>query len=69
MATEKRFGLNIISLRFYSIKINCIKNPDVKDVAACYRLVESYRNGNDRVCRKTLLGKGFGLMLSVNKKK
>jgi len=34
-------------------------NPAIRDIAAYYRLVESYRNENDRVCHKTLLNIGF----------
>ena len=34
-------------------------NPDIRDIAAYYRLVESYRNEFDRVCHKTLLNIGF----------
>jgi hypothetical protein len=34
-------------------------NPDISDITAYYRLVESYRNQSDRVCHKTLLNIGF----------
>lgn len=34
-------------------------NPGISDIAAYYRLVESYRNESDRVCHKTLLNIGF----------
>lgn len=34
-------------------------NPGIQDIAAYYRLVESYRNETDRVCHKTLLNIGF----------
>ncbi len=34
-------------------------NPAIGDIAAYYRLVESYRNETDRVCHKTLLNIGF----------
>jgi len=34
-------------------------NADISDIAAYYRLVESYRNELDRVCHKTLLNIGF----------
>ena len=34
-------------------------NPDVNNIAAYYRIVESYRNEHDRVCHKTLLNIGF----------
>ncbi len=34
-------------------------NPNIADIAAYYRLVESYRNENDRVCHRTLLNIGF----------
>ena len=41
------------------LKASFRHNPDIKDIAAYYRLVESYRNENDRVCHKTLLNIGF----------
>jgi transposase len=34
-------------------------NSEIKEIAAYYRLVESYRNEYDRVCHKTLLNIGF----------
>lgn len=34
-------------------------NSEIKNIAAYYRLVESYRNEDDRVCHKTLLNIGF----------
>ena len=36
------------------------RNPDIKDIAAYYQLVESFRNKFDRVCHKTHLNIGFG---------
>jgi len=34
-------------------------NPKTKEYEGYYRLVESYRNSNDRVCHRTLLNIGF----------
>ncbi|MCB0590137.1 MAG: hypothetical protein KDC31_02510, partial [Saprospiraceae bacterium] len=34
-------------------------NPATGQLAGYYRLVESYRNANDRVCHRTLLNIGF----------
>lgn len=34
-------------------------NPEIQNIAAYYRLVESYRNETDRVCHRTLLNIGF----------
>ena len=34
-------------------------NPGIQNIAAYYRLVESYRNETDRVCHRTLLNIGF----------
>ena len=34
-------------------------NPATGQMAGYYRLVESYRNANDRVCHRTLLNIGF----------
>ena len=41
------------------LKASFRHNPDFRDIAAYYRLVESYRNEFDRVCHKTLLNIGF----------
>ncbi len=41
------------------LKASFRHNPHIKDIAAYYRLVESYRNECDRVCHKTLLNIGF----------
>jgi Transposase DDE domain len=41
------------------LKASFRHNPAIKDIAAYYRLVESYRNEVDRVCHKTLLNIGF----------
>ena len=41
------------------LKVSFRRNPDVNDIAAYYRLVESYRNESDRVCHRTLLNIGF----------
>ena len=41
------------------LKASFRHNPDIKDITAYYRLVESYRNEFDRVCHKTLLNIGF----------
>ena len=42
------------------LKVSFRHNPDIKDIASYYRLVESYRNEFDRVCHKTLLNIDFG---------
>ena len=41
------------------LKASFRHNPEIKNIAPYYRLVESYRNENDRVCHKTLLNIGF----------
>ena len=41
------------------LKASFRHNADIRDIAAYYRLVESYRNEFDRVCHKTLLNIGF----------
>ena len=41
------------------LKVSFRHNRDVQDIAPYYRLVESYRNENDRVCHRTLLNIGF----------
>ena len=41
------------------LKVLFTHNPNLKDIATYYRLVESYRNESDRVCHKTLLNIGF----------
>ena len=41
------------------LKTSFRHNPDIGNIAAYYRLVESYRNENDRVCHRLLLNIGF----------
>lgn len=41
------------------LKASFRHNPAINNIAAYYRLVESYRNEFDRVCHKTLLNIGF----------
>lgn len=41
------------------LKVSFRHNPAINNTAAYYRLVESYRNEDDRVCHKTLLNIGF----------
>ncbi len=41
------------------LKASFRHNPNLQDIAAYYRLVESYRNETDRVCHRTLLNIGF----------
>jgi hypothetical protein len=41
------------------LKASFRQHPELKDIAPYYRLVESYRNQEDRVCHKTLLNIGF----------
>ncbi len=41
------------------LKASFRHNPAIRDIAAYYRLVESYRNEFDKVCHKTLLNIGF----------
>lgn len=41
------------------LKASFRHNPAINNIAAYYRLVESYRNQDDRVCHKTLLNIGF----------
>ena len=49
----------VLALLSMYLKASFRHNPAVKDIAAYYRLVESYRNEFDRVCHKTLLNIGF----------
>jgi len=46
-------------LRIMYLKASFRHNPNLQDIAAYYRLVESYRNETDRVCHRTLLNIGF----------
>jgi hypothetical protein len=41
------------------LKASFRHNPDIGDISAYYRLVESYRNESDKVCHRTLLNIGF----------
>ena len=40
-------------------KVSIRKNPDTGKPGGYYRLVESYRNADDRICHRTLLNVGF----------
>ena len=53
------FGALILALPLMYLKASFRHNPDIRHIAAYYRLVESYRNESDRVCHKTLLNIGF----------
>ncbi len=46
-------------MRIMYLKASFRHNPNLQDIAAYYRLVESYRNETDRVCHRTLLNIGF----------
>ena len=53
-------GLFLVLWPMY-LKASLRHNPAVKDIAAYYRLVESYRDEFDRVYHKTFLNIGFWL--------
>lgn len=40
-------------------KMSLRKNPDTDELSGYYRLVESYRNAQNRVCHRTILNVGF----------
>ena len=40
-------------------KCSIRRNPETGAISGYYRLVESYRNGGDRVCHRTILNVGF----------
>jgi hypothetical protein len=40
-------------------KVSIRTNPATGEPCGYYRLVESYRNADDRVCHRTLLNVGF----------
>ncbi len=46
-------------MRIMYLKASFRHNPNLQDIGAYYRLVESYRNETDRVCHRTLLNIGF----------
>lgn len=49
-------GLNIATMYFkFSLRVN----PETKILSGYYRLVESYRNEDERVCHRTILNVGF----------
>lgn len=50
------------------LKASFRHNPDIGNIAAYYRLVESYRNENDRVCHRTLLNIGFWPEATIEQK-
>ena len=55
------FGIRSPAFSFGAmyLKASFRHNPAINNIAAYYRLVESYRNEADRVCHKTLLNIGF----------
>ena len=55
------FGQAVLALLFMYLKASFRHNPVINGIAAYYRLVESYRNQQDRVCHRTLLNIGFWL--------
>jgi transposase/predicted Fe-S protein YdhL (DUF1289 family) len=52
------FGWDIALLLMY-LKVSYRHNPQIKNIAAYFRIVESYRNECDRICHRTLLNIGF----------
>lgn len=40
-------------------KMSLRKNPDPQELSGYYRLVESYRNAENRVCHRTIVNVGF----------
>ncbi len=40
-------------------KCSIRRHPQTGEIAGYYRLVESYRNGDGRVCHRTILNVGF----------
>lgn len=46
-------------LCFVYFKISIRKHPQTEELSGYYRLVESYRNGDNRVCHRTILNVGF----------
>lgn len=54
-----RFWQGIFSFAAMYLKVSFRQNIELKNIAPYYRLVESYRNEDDRVCHKTLLNIGF----------
>jgi hypothetical protein len=42
------------------------KNPQTNILSGYYRLVESYRNSDDRICHRTILSAGFLDDLTTN---
>jgi hypothetical protein len=53
--------INELTLTFAAMyfKVSIRTNPATGDPGGYYRLVESYRNADDRVCHRTLLNVGF----------
>ena len=55
------------TLRPMYFKVSMRYNPELKTSCGYYRLVESYRNIEDRVCHRTILNVGFVGHLSPEK--
>jgi transposase len=49
----------VIALPLMYLKVSYRHNPQINNIAAYFRIVESYRNEVDRVCHRTLLNIGF----------
>ncbi|MEO8766497.1 MAG: hypothetical protein ABI416_19510, partial [Ginsengibacter sp.] len=50
---------NLFELCGLYFKITTRKHPDTGKLSSYYRLVESYRNGDNRVCHHTIVNVGF----------
>jgi transposase len=53
------FGEQRLTFQAMYFKCSIRRNPETGAISGYYRLVESYRNGDDRVCHRTILNVGF----------
>lgn len=52
-------GVQRLTFRAMYFKCSIRRNPETGAISGYYRLVESYRNADDRVCHRTILNVGF----------
>jgi len=53
------FGDQRLTFRAMYFKCSIRRNPETEAISGYYRLVESYRNSDDRICHRTILNVGF----------
>ena len=63
-----KYSIAVFSFATMYLKVFMRQNTETKSLSAYYRIVESDRNENDRVCHRTLLNIGFWPEASTGQK-